>query len=305
MLLGQNQDPQPEAAAGGAYVKDVTEAQFMAEVVEASMQTPVIVDFWAPWCGPCKTLGPLLEQAVGKRNGKVAMAKVDVDQAQGIAQQLRVQSIPTVYAFWQGQPVDGFQGAVSPAEVDAFVERTAALAGDGGLGEAVAAAEEMLDQGAAADAGQTFAAILQEDPENAAAFGGLVRAYLAMGEVERAEGILGTAPDKIFNAPEVEAARAQVALAKQAANAGPLGDLERAVAADPDDHQARFDYAQALHAGGRTQEAVDELLDLFRRDREWNDGAARTQLFTIFESLKPSDPVAKAGRRRLSSMIFA
>ena len=300
---------QPQQAQAGDLIKDVTEADFMAEVVDVSMTTPVIVDFWATWCGPCKTLGPLLEKAVTAKKGAVRMAKVDVDRNQQIAAQLRIQSVPTVYAFFQGQPVDGFQGAVSPAEVQDFVDRVAALgggddAGDG-LAEAVAAADEMLEQGAAVDAAQTYAAVLGEEPENAAAFGGLVRAHLALDELDQAEGLLASAPPSIASAPEVEAARAQVQLARQAASAGPVDDLRAAVGADPDDHQARFDLAAALQASGDTEGAVEALLELFRRDREWNDGAARAQLFTIFDAAGPKDPVAQKGRRRLSSMIFA
>ncbi len=289
-------------------IKDVSEADFMAEVVEASQQVPVIVDFWAPWCGPCKTLGPALEAAVTKAKGAVKMAKVNVDENQMIAGQLRVQSIPTVYAFWQGQPVDGFQGALPPSEIDAFVNRVIEAAGGetgGGLDDAIAAAEEMLEQGAASDAAQTFAAILKEDAQNAAAYGGLVRAYIALNDLDQAEAILNGAPAEISKSTELEAAHAQLELAKQAADAGPVSELRAKVEADPDDHQARFDLAQALHAGGQTQEAVDELLELFRRDREWNDEAAKHQLFTIFEALKPNDPIVLNGRRKLSSMIFA
>jgi putative thioredoxin len=289
-------------------IKDVTEADFMAEVVEASQQVPVIVDFWAPWCGPCKTLGPALEAAVTKAKGAVKMAKVNVDENQMIAGQLQVQSLPTVYAFWKGQPVDGFQGALPPSDIDAFVDRVVKAAGGdatGGLDEALAAAEEMLENGAAADAAQTFAAILQEDEANAAAYGGLVRSYIALDDLEQAEAILNGAPADISKAPELEAAHAQLELARQAADAGPVSELKAKVEADPDDHQARFDLAQALYAGGQTQEAVDQLLELFRRDREWNEDAAKHQLFTIFEALKPNDPIVLNGRRKLSSMIFA
>jgi putative thioredoxin len=299
--FGQTKDAGPAADV----IRDVTEADFMAEVIEASKTIPVIVDFWAPWCGPCKTLTPLIESAVKSAKGKVRLAKIDVDQAQRISAQLRIQSIPTVYAFWQGQPVDGFQGALPGSEVKAFVDKIAALAGDGGLGEALETAETLLSEGATTDAAEIFAAVLTEEPENATAYAGLARAQVATGSLDQAEAFLAAAPAKIATSPLIEAVRAQIELARQAEKAGPLTDLERAVAADPANHQARFDYATALHAGGQVEEAVDQLLDLFRRDRDWNDGAAKTQLFTIFEALKPTDPIALKGRRRLSSMIFA
>ncbi|MBS0563309.1 MAG: co-chaperone YbbN [Proteobacteria bacterium] len=295
---------QPETPAAD-LISDVTEATFMTEVIDASRDVPVIVDFWAPWCGPCKTLGPALEAAVTAARGKVRMAKVNVDENQMIAAQLRIQSIPTVYAFWQGKPVDGFQGAIAGSEIKSFVDKLSALVGDGGLSEAIAAAEQMLAEGAAVDAAETFAAILGEEQENAPAYGGLVRSHLALGNLDQAEGLLKAAPAAIARSVEVEAARAQLDLARQAATAGPVADLQREVAARPDDHQLRFDLALALHAEGRVEEAVDTLLDLFRRDREWKDGAAKAQLFTIFEALKPTDPIALKGRRKLSSMIFS
>lgn len=296
-----------KAANTADLVFDVTEADFMEKVVDASKEVPVIVDFWAPWCGPCKTLGPALEDAVTKARGAVRMAKVNIDENQMIAGQLRIQSIPTVYAFWNGQPVDGFQGAVPPSEIQSFIDRVVKAAGgvaSGGLDEAIAAAEDMLAEGAAADAAQTFAAILQEDPQNAAAYGGLARAHIAMDDLDQAEAVLNGAPIEISKKPELEAAHAQLDLARQATNAGPVDELKARVEADPDDHQARLDLAQALHAKGEVQEAVDQLLELFRRDREWNDGAAKQLLFTIFEALPPQDPIALNGRRRLSSMIF-
>jgi putative thioredoxin len=287
-----------------AYVTEVAEADFMAEVVEKSREVPVIVDFWAPWCGPCKTLGPALEAAVTAAGGKVVMAKVNVDQNQGIAGQMRVQSIPTVYAFWQGQPVDGFQGALPGSEVKKFVEKVVALAGDGGLAEALEAAEAMLVEGAVVDAAETFAAILGEEPENAAAFGGLVRAHVALGNLDQAEAFLTGIPAAITTAAPVEAARAQLALARQAAGAGPVTELLATVLAEPDNHQARFDLALALHAAGKVEAAVEELLELFRRDRDWNGAAAKAQLLTIFDALKATDPIVLKGRRKLSSLIF-
>lgn len=297
------------AAPAGDLIKDATEASFMQDVVQASQEVPVIVDFWAPWCGPCKTLGPMLEEAVTAAKGAVRMVKINVDEAQAIAGQLQIQSIPTVYAFHKGQPVDGFQGALPGSEIKAFVDRVITAAGGespgGQLSEAVEAAEEMLAEGAVVDAAQTFAAILGEDPNHAGAYGGLVRAHIAMGELDKAEAILNGAPAEISSDPALEAAHAQLELSRQAADAGPLAELQAAVAGDPMNHQARFDLAQALHAGGQVEEAVDQLLDLFRRDREWNDGAAKAQLFTIFDALKPNDPIVLNGRRKLSSMIFA
>ena len=289
-------------------IKDGTEQSFMTDVIEASREIPVIVDFWAPWCGPCKTLTPALEQAVTAAKGAVKLVKINVDENQSIAAQLRIQSIPTIYAFWQGQPVDGFQGAVQGSEIQAFIGRLTELSGgaaDGGLGEALEAAEQMLAEGAAAEAAQTFAAIIGEDPMNAAAFGGLARSHLTIGEVDKAEAILNGAPADISEAPEIEAARAQIDLARQAAEAGPVAELRARVEAAPDDHQARFDLATALHASGEVGESIEQLLELFRRDREWNDGAAKDRLFTIFEALKPQDPLVLAGRRKLSSLIFA
>src|SRR5690625_879236 len=299
--LGQSATP----ANGGGNIKDATDATFMADVIEASKEAPVVVDFWAPWCGPCKTLGPLLEQAVTATNGKVRMVKVNVDENQMIAAQLQVRSIPTVYAFVDGQPVDAFQGAVSPAEVQEFVKRLADGANADVIGEALEQGEQMLAQGAARGAAQIFAMVLQQDPEPAPALGGMIRAAIIAGDLDRAEQMLAQVPEAVADHAAIAAARGALELARQAEGAGETRELREKLEKSPDDHQARFDLAIALLAERDNAGAVDELLELFRRDREWTEGAAREQLMKIFDTLGPKDPIALAGRRRLSSMIFA
>jgi putative thioredoxin len=240
--------------------------------------------------------------------GAVKMAKINVDENQMIAGQMRVQSIPTVYAFFKGQPIDGFQGALPPSEIKAFVARVIEASGgaaDGGLGDAVAAAEEMLAEGAYDDAAQTFSAIIEEDENFAAAYAGLAKVHLALDEIDQAEAVLNGAPATISTDAAIEAVFAQIELARQAQSAGPVAEFQAIVDADENNHQARFDLAQALQANGDNEGAVAQLLELFRRDREWNDGAAKTQLFTVFDALDPKDPVVLNGRRKLSSMIFA
>ena len=297
-----------EQNTDGSLVKEVSEATFMQDVVEASKERPVIVDFWAPWCGPCKTLGPQLEEAVKAANGAVTMAKVNVDENQAIAGQMQVQSIPTVFAFSNGQPVDGFQGAVSASEIKAFVDRVVAANGgevESGLDSAVASAEQMLDDGDFEAAIETFSAILEEDANNIKSYIGLIKCHIAVGDLDQAEAILNGIPLEISQSPEIEAVHAQIELAKQARDAGPINELALLVEKNPDDNDARFKLAQALHGAGQAEDAVDQLLELFKRDREWNDGAAKVQLFTIFEALEPNNEIVLNGRRKLSSLIFA
>jgi putative thioredoxin len=287
-------------------IMDVTTATFEKDVIAASMETPVIVDFWAPWCGPCKQLAPALEKAVTAQKGKVRLAKVNIDENPDLAQALRIQSIPTVYAFFQGRPIDAFQGALPDSQVRQFVEKLAQQGGaDDGIAAAMEQAEQALDAGDADHAIQIYRAVLGEEPETPAAFAGLIKALLSLDSLDEAKLVLSQVPAKIANHADIVAAKAAIELAEQAANAGPIGPLTDAVARDPADHQARIDLANALYAAGRRMEAIDHLVESVRRDRAWNDAQARKQLVKYFEAQGPLDPLTIAGRRRLSSILFS
>ena len=293
------------AASAPGVVKDATDQTFMADVIEASMTAPVIVDFWAPWCGPCKQLGPVLEKVVSNAGGKVSLVKVDIDKSPVVAQQMRIQSIPAVYAFDQGRPVDAFMGALPESQVKAFVERLVGGPVESAVEAAVEQARTALEGGDAQTAGAILNEVLRQEPENAAALAGLAQVFLAVDKVAEARAMLDRLPEGAGQDPAVAAAVSAVELAEQSADAGDTADLRRAVEAGPDDHRARFDLAMALFGGGRHREAAEELLELYRRDREWNEGAARSQLVKFFEAWGPMHELTVDIRRRLSTLMFS
>jgi putative thioredoxin len=294
-----------EAAVPGDLIKEGSDAGFAKDVIDASRETPVIVDFWATWCGPCKTLGPALEKAVLAAKGAVKLVKIDIDKNPVFAGQLRVQSIPTVYAFVDGKPVDGFMGAVPESQIKAFIDRLAASGGGAAGSEIdalVAMGKESLELGDVGGAAQAFAQALQAEPDNVAAIGGLAKAYLAGGDAERAAEIAATAPPDARNA-DLESVRAALALAKDAPS--DTAEFEQRLAKDAADHEARLEYAKALAGRGDFQDAVDQLLTIIAADREWNEQAARKQLLTVFEAAGAASEVARQGRRRLSAILFS
>jgi len=299
--LGPSAPPKPKTS----YIKDATTKTFQADVIEASRKQPVVVDFWAPWCGPCKTLGPIIEKLVNAAQGAVQLVKINVDENPEIAQALRIQSIPTVYAFKNGQPVDGFAGALPESQVKSFLERLAGPVGPSPVDEMIAEGEALTEEGDVAMAAQAFAAVLQEQPGEPRALAGLARSYLRAGDIERAKQTLSLVPPEAEKHQAIASIRAELDLADKAGDGGDISALKAQVAADPKNYQARFDLAMALVGGNQHEEAVSELLEIVRRDRKWNDEAARKQLLTIFEALGPTHEVSVSGRRRLSSILFS
>jgi putative thioredoxin len=308
-LIGRDTRQGGPAASGpppADLIKDSDTKRFVADVVEASKKQPVIVDFWAPWCGPCKQLGPMLEKLVRQANGKVKLVKINVDENQQLAAQMRVQSIPAVFAFVEGQPVDGFMGALPESQIKQFIDR---LGGQGGLAEeieaAVTAGREALAQNDVATAGQIFAQVLGADREHVGALAGLAKAQIAAGDLDQAKATLALVPPAKANDAEYRSAAAALELALNPVDQSEIASLSKKVEADPKDHQARIDLAIALNAAGKREEALDHLLQSVRLKRDWNEEAARKQLVKFFEAWGPKDEFTVLGRRKLSSILFS
>jgi len=293
------------AAATEGLIKDTTTQTFVKDVIEESRRQPVLVDFWADWCGPCKQLTPVLEKVVKAAKGKVKLVKLNTDKHPAIPGQLGIQSLPTVFAFVNGQPVDGFMGNLPESQVVAFLERVTKGKIGGEEKDLLAAADAALAKGDAASAAELYTHVLAEDAGNVSALGGLARAYIKTGAIEEAKQTLAMVPEAKANDPAVTAARAELDLTEQAKSVGPIDELEQKIAANPLDHQARFDLAVALNSKNRRQEAVDHLIEIVRRDRKWNDDGARKQLVQFFDAWGATDEATVNGRKRLSSILFA
>ncbi|WP_295813040.1 thioredoxin [uncultured Nitratireductor sp.] len=297
-----SEEPQMPA---GDLIKETTTANFPADVIQESRNQPVLVDFWAPWCGPCKQLTPIIENAVRAAGGKVKLVKMNIDEHPAIAGQLGVQSIPAVFAFKDGQPVDGFMGALPESQVKAFIDKLTADAGGDEIAGALEAAGEAVANGDQQMAAQIYSAVLQRDPENVDAIGGLADLLFEAGQKEQALQILAQAPEKHKDAAPIAAVQAKMALAEQVADLGDSAALEERLAADPNDHQARFDLALLQNAKGDRSAAAENLLAIVRSDREWQEDGARAQLLKFFEAWGATDPATLAARRKLSSLLFS
>ena len=299
-------NPQPAAGSEPELVKEGTDQSFMADVVEPSREVPVLVDFWAPWCGPCRQLGPMIENAVRAAGGAVRLVKINIDENPAIAGKLQVQSIPAVFAFQNGQPVDGFMGALPESQIKDFIKR---LSGDGPDEEAVAEimsrADESLKAGDFGGAAQDFALAVQADPENADAIAGLARCYLAGGNPEQARAIIDRVPEDKTNTASVQGVLTALKLAEETADAGDPEQLAAQVEREPGDHASRYQLARALIGQGMLAEAIDELLVIIERDRDWKDGAARALLLKVFDAAGATSDITRAGRRRLSAVLFS
>jgi putative thioredoxin len=295
----------PQAAD---LIKETTTQTFMKDVIEESKRQPVLIDFWAEWCGPCRQLTPILEKAVRNAKGRVKLVKMNIDQHPAIPGQMGIQSIPAVIAFVNGQPADGFMGAVPESQVNAFIEKLTKgvpAAGEPNIAEILQEAETLLAGGDAASAAQVYAEALSLDATNIAALAGLAKCYVTSGAVEQAKQTLAMVPESKRNDAAVKAVQAAIDLAEQAKSLGPIGELEQKVAANPLDHQARFDLATALNAGGKRSEATSQLLEIIRRDRKWNDDGARKQLVQFFEAWGGAEEATIEGRKRLSTILFS
>ncbi len=305
-IIEQGSGPAPQAAAD--LIKETTTQTFVKDVIEESKRQPVLIDFWAPWCGPCRQLTPTLEKAVRAAGGKVKLVKMNIDDHPAIPGQMGIQSIPAVIAFIDGKPADGFMGAVPESQVTAFINKlTASMpnAGEPSIADILGEADAVLAEGDPAGAAQIYAEVLALDATNIAAMAGLAKCYIATGAIEQAKQTLAMVPESKRNDAAVKAVQASLDLAEQAQAVGPVTELEQKVAANPLDHQARFDLATALNASGDRVEATQQLLEIVKRDRKWNEDGARKQLVQFFEAWGPTDEATVDGRKRLSTILFS